>query len=295
MVSRTAEAVRPVMEGRRHKLICSLPEGPVHIHADLTRVDQVLTNLLTNAAKYTDPGGTIWLTLEKDGADAVIRVRDTGIGIPGKMLPQVFDLFVQNERSLDRSQGGLGIGLTLVKRLVEMHGGSVTVTSPGPRQGSEFTVRFPALAAHLKQEAQREAAKAPSAPPRSFRILVVDDNQDAAETLAELLEAIGHTVACAHDGLAAIEKAFEQYPLDVILLDIGLPGLSGYEVAQRLRAEERFQQTVFIALTGYGSAGDHLRSREAGFNHHLVKPVEPAVLLKLLAELRSPEPGKAPF
>jgi len=291
LVLRSVEALRPQIEARRHELICSLPEEPVHVQADLTRMDQVLTNLLTNAAKYTDPGGKIWLTLDREGADAVIRVRDTGVGIPKKLLPHLFDLFVQSERSLDRAQGGLGIGLTLVRRLVEMHGGTVAAASPGSHQGSEFVVRLPALTETPAGETGLPPVQAATPSQSGFRILVVDDNQDAADTTAELLADLGHTVVCAHDGPGAIKKAYQEHPLDAILMDIGLPILSGYEVAQRLRADERFQNTLLIALTGYGSAEDQRRSQEVGFDYHLVKPVEPAAFLRLLAELRPGSPA----
>lgn len=287
VLTRCADTLRPHLEAQQHELRCSCTDEPIYVYADLTRIDQVLANLLTNAAKYTEPGGTIWLSLEREGADAVIRVRDTGIGIPKELLPHLFELFVQNERSLDRAQGGLGIGLTLVRRLVEMHGGSVAAASGGPNQGSEFTIRLPAL----HHAPARNALDEPAAwvvPQRTYHLLVVDDNHDAAETLAELLTDLGHRVAVAHDGETAIEKAHEGPP-DAVLLDIGLPRLNGYEVAQRLRGDERFRDTVLIALTGYGSVEDQRRSYAAGFNHHLTKPVDPVALLGVLASLPSRE------
>jgi CheY-like chemotaxis protein len=242
-------------------------------------LEQVLTNLLNNAAKYTPAGGHIRVAIQRDGDDAVVRVRDTGAGISTEFLPHVFDLFSQAQRSLDRSQGGLGIGLTLVRRLVEMHGGSVEAYSPGPDQGSEFTIRLPAQPDTPPVRAAVSRA-APSAG-RPRRVLIVEDNLDAAETLADLLELWGLEVRVACTGPAAIEAVRDEPP-DVALLDIGLPGMDGYEVVRRLREQPGLDQVLLVALSGYGQEADRRRAREAGFHQHLTKPVDVAELQRLL-------------
>jgi len=225
---------------------------------------------LNNAAKYTDQGGQIWIRAFREGSEVVISVRDTGIGLAPEMLSRVFDLFTQEARTLDRAQGGLGIGLTLVRSLVEMHGGTVRVTSRGPDQGSEFIVRLPALPADVNGA---EELKVPaSTVPASRRLLVVDDNVDSAESMAELLSLVGHQVRTAHDGVSALEEAFAQRP-EFILLDIGLPRMDGYEVARRIRQNEGTRGATLIAMTGYGQEEDHRKTQEAGFDYHLVKPV----------------------
>jgi CheY-like chemotaxis protein/anti-sigma regulatory factor (Ser/Thr protein kinase) len=265
------------------------------VDVDPVRLEQVVTNLLNNAAKYTEPGGHIRVALDTDGASARLRVRDTGIGIPATLLGQVFDLFTQGERGLDRSQGGLGLGLTLVRSLVQLHGGTVEVRSDGPGRGSEFSVTLPlAPAATLEAvalalpAAPAEAAVVPTLNGRrSCRLLVVDDNRDSADTLAELARIWGFEADTAYDGLAALQRAREWEPA-FVFLDIGMPGLNGYEVARRLREEGRFQNTTLVALTGYGQAGDIERSWAAGFNHHLVKPVDVDELEKLLRSASRP-------
>jgi len=269
IVERGVEAAHPLMDQRRHELTVSLPPEPIWLVADAARLEQVVVNLLTNAAKYTDEGGRIWLSVKKEEDECVLCVRDTGVGIAPDLLPRIFDLFTQAERSLDRSQGGLGIGLALVQRLVELHGGRVEVHS-SLGKGSEFVVRLPlsTLAAPL---AEPKVAVAPLGPSR--RVLVVDDNQDAARSLAMLLKAAGHETATAYDGPTALKTAAACKPA-VVLLDIGLPGLDGYEVAKRLRQQPALENLTLIALTGYGNEADHRRSKEAGFDHHLVKPVE---------------------
>jgi two-component system CheB/CheR fusion protein len=219
-----------------------------------------------------------------------VRVRDTGVGIPAEMLPRVFDLFTQVDRSLDRSQGGLGIGLTLVRRLVEMHGGTVHAVSAGPGQGSEFIVRLPLLAGAPAGTGGPARAEPPPPPPAGRRVLVVDDNADAAQSLALLLELGGHDVRVVHDGLAALKTA-EPFRPEVVFLDIGLPEMDGYEVARRLRKLPGTEKALLLALTGYGQEGDRRRSREAGFDRHLVKPVDPEVLRALLAGHEPPAPG----
>jgi CheY-like chemotaxis protein/anti-sigma regulatory factor (Ser/Thr protein kinase) len=247
---------------------------------DPTRLEQVVVNLLNNAAKYSENGGLIRLSARVEGAEVVLSVKDRGMGIPPEKIPQMFELFAQGDRTLARSEGGLGIGLTVVKKLVEMHGGSVTATSEGGGRGSEFTVRLPMAA----RPAGRRAKDATPASDRgkSARILVVDDNVDTARGMARLLELLGHEVAIAHSGPEGIDMAREHRP-DFVLLDIGLPGMDGYEVASRLRREECCKDTVIIAVSGYGQDEDRRRSTEAGFDHHLIKPLDHDTLLSLLS------------
>jgi PAS domain S-box-containing protein len=284
VVSQAVEMTRPLIEARRHRLSVAVPEAEIWVSGDAGRLAQVVSNLLNNAAKYTDEAGDIGLTLAVSGSEAVLCVQDSGVGLPPEMFETVFELFTQVDRSLDRSQGGLGIGLTLVRRLVEMHCGRVEVSSEGPGKGCEFTLRFPTTAAPV-----RDAVPAPHRPAAvriARRALVIDDNVDAADSLAQLLHLAGCEVRVAHDGPSALEIAPGFGP-DVVLLDIGLPGLDGYEVARRLRAIPDFNATLLIALTGYGQEEDRRRSLQAGFDQHLVKPVDPAILEALLA---SPEP-----
>ena len=280
IVECSVETVRPLIDQHRHVLAVSLPSASLWIDGDSTRLEQVVVNLLTNAAKYTADGGQIWLSLLQEGHEAVLQVRDSGVGIAPELLPRIFDLFTQAERSLDRSQGGLGIGLCLVQRLVQMHGGQVAVSSV-LGQGSEFVVRLPLL-----QTAEPPSLPTPTqnAPPRgsSLRILVVDDNIDSAMSLAMLLNEFGHDVRTAHDGPTALEVALDCRP-DVALLDIGLPGLSGYEVAKWMRQQSLLQKSVLVAMTGYGQESDRQRSQAAGFDHHLVKPVKFEKVLEILA------------
>jgi PAS domain S-box-containing protein len=287
VVSRTVEAVRPFIEERQHELTLALPAEPLEVEADPTRLEQVLTNLLNNAAKYTEPSGHVWLTAERDASEAVVRVRDTGIGIAPEMLPKVFDLFVQGDRGLDRSQGGVGIGLTLVKKLVELHGGRVEACSAGLGRGSEFSVRLPALPGQRPDERERGSEPGEPAARPGRRILVVDDNVDAAESLAVLLRMQGHDVRVAHDGPTALAAA-EAEPPDLVFLDIGMPEMNGYDVARRLRQQPGLESLVLVAMTGWGQEEDRRRSQEAGFDHHLVKPVEPSTLERLLADAKLP-------
>lgn len=283
-VSRAVETAEPAIDTQGHQLSVSLPEEPVWVEGDLVRLAQALANLLTNAAKYTDRAGRIEVAIVAEGREAVVRVRDSGIGIAPDMLPRLFDLFVQGNRSLARSQGGLGIGLTLVRRLVEMHGGSVTASSAGLGQGSEFVVRLP-IATRSPSVTDAEAASAPhahvtDAPKR--RILVVDDNVDAAESIAMILQLAGYSVRCVYDGPSVLQAA-QTYRPDVIVLDIGLPGMSGYEVARQLRALPDFGRTPLVAVTGYGQEEDRRSSAEAGFDCHLTKPVDPIALQAFVA------------
>ena len=247
-----------------------------------TRLAQVVGNLLNNAAKYTEENGHICLALKQSLGEAVIRIRNSGVGIPADLLPRVFDLFTQGDRSPARSEGGLGIGLTLVKSLVEMHGGSVEALSEGQGKGCEFVVRFPILERRLdRRRGQGEELTVGGCPtPRS--VLVVDDNQDAAESLAVLLRLAGHEVRTAYDGLVGLEAAKDFQP-EVILLDIGLPRVSGYEVARELRKQVGLKEALLVAVTGYGQEEDRRKSREAGFDDHLTKPVDLAALQTLLA------------
>lgn len=278
VVDRAVETARPLIQQRQHELTVSLPPKPVWLYADAARLEQVVVNLLTNAAKYTNDGGHIWLTVQQEGEAAVLRVRDTGVGIVPELLPRIFDLFTQAERSLDRSEGGLGIGLSLVQRLVELHGGTVEAFS-ALGQGSEFVVRLPMTSVPPVPESPVEAA-----PPagKRCRILVVDDSVDSAESLAMLLKASRHDVRTAHDGPSALEAALAYRP-DVVLLDIGLPGLDGFEVAKRIRQQTTLKNVVLVALTGYGQDTDRRRSQEAGFDHHLVKPADFGEVQKILA------------
>jgi signal transduction histidine kinase len=285
VVRRAVETSRPLVEARHHHLDVKLPATPVYVLGDLTRLSQVLLNLLNNAAKYTDEGGELTLSVEVEtaSADVVLRVRDTGMGIPPEMLPRIFDLFTQADRTLDRAQGGLGIGLTLVRRLVMMHGGSVAAFSQGPGKGSEFVVRLPQYRGGAPPVHVADAESA-SAEIVSRRILVVDDNQDSALSLAMLLRLSGNEVVTAHDGPTALALASGFRP-ELALLDIGLPGMDGYELARRLRELPGLTGLRLAALTGYGSDEDRRRSRTAGFNLHLVKPVEMEALQALLADL----------
>ncbi len=270
LVERAVETARSEVDKRRHELTVSLPPDPIWLNADPTRMEQVVVNLLTNAAKYTGEGGSIWLTVLRDGNECVLKVKDTGEGIAPALLPYIFDLFTQAERSLDRSQGGLGIGLALVQRLVEIHGGRVEVRST-LGEGSEFIVRLPVATASAEQPLPPNNTADQAGP--SVRVLVVDDNVDAAESLAELLRVLGHDVRTAHDGPTGLEAATDYRP-DVMLLDIGLPGLDGYEVAKRLRQQPVFKTLVLAAMTGYGQDSDKDKSKSAGFDHHMVKPVD---------------------
>ena len=278
VVERALETVQPLIDQKRHRLSVAMPAEPVCLYADAARLEQVVVNLLTNAAKYTDEGGDISISLQQEADRAVLRVRDTGIGIAPELLPRIFDLFSQAERSLDRSQGGLGIGLCLVHRLVELHGGTVEAHS-SLGQGSEFIVRLPVMLATVPALPSVELV-----PPRGkrCRVLVVDDNVDSAMSLAMLLEMSGHDARMAHDGHAALETALGYRP-DAVLLDIGLPGLNGFEVAKRIRQLPTLEHIELIAMTGYGQDSDRQLSQQAGFDHHLVKPADFDKVLEILA------------
>jgi CheY-like chemotaxis protein len=277
----TAEDRRPVLEGAGLALQLEVPQTPVWVLGDATRLAQILTNLLDNAAKFSGRGRTVTVRVTADAVrdQAVLSVRDQGIGIEPEMLSRVFNVFAQADKSLDRSGGGMGLGLALVKGLAELHGGKVEATSEGPGKGAVFTVRLP-----LEQEPAALAAS-PSEPQPSgkhFRILIVEDNKDAANSLSILLEVLGHEVKVAYTGPAGVEAAREWRP-DVVLCDIGLPGLDGYGVARELRLNPTTARVRLLALTGYGQEEDKRRSREAGFDYHLVKPADPEELHRLLA------------
>jgi signal transduction histidine kinase/ActR/RegA family two-component response regulator len=279
LVARVVETVRPLMEARRHQITVELPLEPLRAEADPLRLEQMLVNLLDNAAKYTPPGGRVAVGVERAGDAAVIRVTDNGDGIAPEVLPRVFELFEQADRTLDRSQGGLGLGLTLVKKLAEMHGGDATARSPGLGRGSTFTIRIPALPAAAAGTPAAEDGDAA----HGRTVLVVDDNRDLAESLAMVLRLWGHDVSVAYDGAAALEAA-RTHPPEVILLDIGLPVLDGYQVARRLRQERGLERARIVAITGYGREEDRQKAREAGFDVHLVKPVDPKDLQEILTD-----------
>jgi CheY-like chemotaxis protein len=277
------EAARPMLHSAGHRLTVVLPPETVLLDADVTRLTQVVLNLLNNAAKYTPAGGRVWLTAEQTAVDEVcISVRDTGVGIAPEDLPRLFQMFSQVEPALERSQGGLGIGLALVRGLVELHGGRVEARSDGRGRGSEFRVRLPAVAGLRPTPAmdEEDALQTPR------RVLVADDNRDAAESLADLLRLMGHEVHTAHDGAEAVQLASSVRP-DAVLLDIGMPKMNGYEAARCIRREPWAAGTCLVAITGWGQDEDRRKALDAGFDQHLTKPVEPAVLKRVLSQLRN--------
>jgi PAS domain S-box-containing protein len=283
VVQSAMEAIRPLIATSGHELTVALPPEPVHLDADPTRLTQIFTNLLNNAVKYTEPGGRIRLAAERQGSEVMVSVRDTGIGITDEHLPHLFEMFSQAAPALERSTGGLGIGLALVRGLVELHGGSVEAHSAGLGQGSEFIVRLPVAAAPVRAPSQPGALEnSPSEARR--RILIADDNQDSVEVLSVVLEHFGYEVRTAHDGLQAVQAAAAFRP-DVALLDIGMPGLNGYQAARRIREQPGGWDMALVAITGWGQEDDKRRAREAGFDHHLTKPVDPVDLQKLLASI----------
>jgi PAS domain S-box-containing protein len=279
------ETCDPLIKQSGHELTVTLPDEPVYVDADKTRLAQALCNLLTNAAKYSERGGRIWLTAERQGGEVVVSVKDTGVGIPPHMLPRVFEMFTQVDRSLEKAQGGLGIGLAIVKRLVEMHGGSVEARSEGPDMGSEFILRLP-VALSLVQEPEDGGDPQQARPTTRRRVLVVDDNVDVADSLAKMLDLMGNEVRTARDGLEAVAAAAAYRP-DLILMDLGMPRMNGYDACRRIREQPWGKGILIVAVTGWGQDEDRRRSREAGFNHHLVKPVRHAELEKLLGELKA--------
>jgi PAS domain S-box-containing protein len=280
-INRAIEEVQPAIDAGGHELMLAMPARPIMVDGDTVRLSQVVSNLLSNAAKFTEKPSQISLSVERTEDEVMIRVRDRGVGMTPDVLSRIFNLFVQADTSLARNRGGLGIGLTLARRIIELHGGTVEASSQGPSQGSEFIVRLPVSSEAYSPS--KPGMYTPSAPPRHAgrRILVVDDNVDAAVSVVKLLKLWGHDVHTAFSGPEALQMARTFRP-QIVLLDIGMPGMSGYEVAKQLRAQPEFQSLVITALTGYGQAEDRRRSQEAGFNHHLTKPPDPFALAALL-------------
>jgi PAS domain S-box-containing protein len=285
VIQSALETSGPIMATAGHELTIDLPKEPILVDADLTRLSQVFGNLLNNAAKYTERGGHVWLSALKQGDEVVVSVRDTGIGIPVEMLPRVFEMFTQIDRNLERSQGGLGIGLTLSKRLVELHGGTIEAKSEGERKGSTFTVRLPLVEIGEDARPTFTPAEAATSKP-SRRILVADDNVDAADSLARMLKMMGHDVRTANDGAESIAIANDFKP-DLVFLDIGMPKLNGYEACRKIKEKSWTESTVFVALTGWGQDEDKRKAREAGFDQHLTKPVDYSTLEKLFSETKN--------
>lgn len=286
VLRQAVEVCRPLAEGAGQEITISPPDEPLFVMADPMRLTQVFSNLLNNACKYSEAGRRVQLLVAREGGEAVVRVRDSGIGIPAEMLSKIFDMFAQVDNSLEKSRGGLGIGLTLVKRLVQMHGGAVEAHSEGVGTGSEFVVRLPlnAAPANLVSTAARDAAAYANYP--TLRVLVVDDNRDSADSLMMLLKLKGHEVRTAHDGPAALIVA-EEFRPNLVVLDIGLPGMNGYDVANRIRTIPVVKEATLAALTGWGQEEDRRRSKEAGFDYHLVKPVATEELDRILAAAMS--------
>jgi CheY-like chemotaxis protein len=279
-----SDAARPLMDERRHDFVVDDPANDIWVEGDGVRLEQVLGNLLNNAAKYTEPGGEIRLSANSNDGNVLIRVQDTGIGIEPLMVSRVFDLFVQAERRTELSAGGVGVGLSLARKLVELHGGRVEAFSAGAGRGAEFIVRLPTTAPPPAAE-EKLVASAVAATAHGLRVLLVDDNVDSADGLGLLLELQGHEIRVAYDGPTALETA-RQFRPHVALLDIGMPSMDGYELGRRLHATPETKDVLLVAMTGWGQDEDHRKSREAGFAHHLVKPFEPAVLEKLLAGVK---------
>ena len=294
LIARAVETVEPIIQGRSQVLTVELPEQPPVVDGDCMRLTQAIANVLGNAAKYTDAGGSIVLQVCARARDVEIRVRDTGIGIPAEVLPKIFDLFTQLDQRMERPQSGLGIGLALVRRLVEMHGGSVSAHSEGPGRGSEFVICLPLMTpAVVPAVGDPVTAECQAARPQHRRILVADDNLDALESLAALLALNGHEVHRAQDGAAALQAAMRHRP-EVIFLDIGMPQMDGYEVARRIRAHEWGKELLLIAVTGWGQESDRQRSFAAGFDFHLVKPVDLEKLNQLLSKVSAVDTAATP-
>jgi PAS domain S-box-containing protein len=291
VVNRAMAVSQPLIEARNHRFSVSLCEAPIWLNADPVRLEQVVVNLLNNAAKYTVAGGRIWLTARLLEGEVELHVKDTGVGIEPALLPRIFDLFTQAEKSLDRSQGGLGIGLALVRSLVEMHRGSVTAESGGLGQGSEFIVRLPVLRLPVVHMPMEMDDQGPSGvveqAPLGSRVLVVDDNKDLADSVLTLLRMAGYDARAAYTGPVGLEMA-RRYQPHVVLLDLGLPEMDGFEVARRIRQDPKLKEVLLVAMTGYGEEQHQRASEEAGFSHHLVKPVEAKRLLGFLAEWIAP-------
>jgi CheY-like chemotaxis protein len=280
VVARAVEAARPLIDEKHHELTVVPARHSVLVDADATRLAQIIVNLLNNAAKYTPERGRIRLSVSSDENMAIVTVLDNGVGIPRPLLPRVFELFAQGDRSTGRSNGGLAVGLSLAHRLVELHRGTIHAKSAGPNMGSEFTMRLPLLRQLPARASQAETGEAGGAELR--RVLVVDDNEDSAMTMVMLLEVGGHQAKVAHDGVTTLTLARDFKP-HVVLLDIALPEMNGYEVAKRMRMMPELARTVIVAMTGYGQDDDRRRSVEAGFTEHLVKPIDPSVLERVVA------------
>jgi CheY-like chemotaxis protein len=289
LVQETLEGMRPQLDARSQTLVISLPDDPVTVRGDATHLAQIVTNLVGNACKYTQDGGRIEVSLEVEGGFVTLRVADNGTGLAPDLVPRMFELFVQGSRALDRKEGGLGIGLTLVKRLAEMHGGTVAGASAGLNQGSEFTVRLPVIAAEQQRQTDDRIASGAAGP---YRVMVVDDNPDGAQSLAMLVSTMGHVVEIAGDGVEALARA-PLFAPDLVLLDIGLPRMSGYDVARVMRSLPTLEKTRIVACTGYGQEEDRRRVQEAGFDDHLVKPVRIEDLRTIFARMTPPAPSLA--
>jgi signal transduction histidine kinase/ActR/RegA family two-component response regulator len=281
VLTQSLESAQPFVDARNQTVTVTMPAQPMWLLGDFARLAQIVSNLLNNAAKYSDKGTVIELSAGNDDGEAVITVRDHGMGIDDQLLPRVFELFTQGSRGLDRSQGGLGVGLTLARRLAEMHGGRLDAHSEGIGKGSTFTLRL--LCVGLVRGHETAAERTPAVLPRKCRIMVVDDNRDAALSIGKFLELEGHSVRTAADGAKALEVA-EVFAPEVVVLDIGLPVLDGYEVARRLRKTPALQHVLLIALTGYGQKDDRLAADAAGFDHHFVKPIDPELLLACIGQ-----------
>jgi CheY-like chemotaxis protein/two-component sensor histidine kinase len=276
VVNQAIETVEPLFQARQHEVSIISSYRSLHVNGDMARLVQCVVNILTNAAKYTDAGGKIWVETRADEDDVVITVADSGAGIPPELLPRVFDLFVQGERTLDRSLGGLGVGLSVARRLIEMHGGRLTAASPGLGQGATFEIRLPRL-----ERPPESTARGDRTMPAPKRILIVDDNADSANSLAQVLGLDGHVAEPVYSGREALQRVTEFKP-QVVLLDLGLPEMDGYEVARRLRARPELADIRIVALTGYGQLEDLRRTREVGFDEHLTKPLDFGALARML-------------
>jgi CheY-like chemotaxis protein len=272
IVRSAVETVRPLIDARKHELTVSLPEQPIYLHGDATRLGQVFSNLLNNAAKYTEDGGRIAFSASAAAGWLTVQVTDNGIGIAPETLPRIFEMFAQVDQSIERKQAGLGVGLTLARRLIELHEGTLEVSSPGLGKGSTFSVRLPIAARAGEHRSKGNGATAPEGV-KPFRILIVDDNADFATSLSILLQSLGHEVRVAHDARAGLDVAREFTP-HFAFLDIGLPEINGYQLAGQLRASPATQGTTLVAVSGWGQLKDRVRSQEAGFALHLVKPIE---------------------
>jgi CheY-like chemotaxis protein/nitrogen-specific signal transduction histidine kinase len=281
VVQNAIEAVQLLITGAGHELTVTLPPEPVYLYADLTRLAQSLINLLNNAAKYTERGGHIWLTIERQGNELLISVRDTGIGLAAEHLPHLFDIFSQATPALERSEGGLGIGLSLVRGLVELHGGKIDARSAGLGLGSEFLVRLPVVEALGQELSDQDGERESASTGPKYRILVADDNRDSADSLSTLLELRDYEVQTAYDGFEALQLASSFRPR-VALLDIGMPRINGYDSARQIRQQAWGKDMILVAITGWGQDEDKQNAMEAGFDHHLTKPIDPSDLEKLL-------------